>query len=92
MVVYNLKLSDYVNAGETVRFTMYGQDFKHVATEEDAESTIVAFQSSMAPACMPNCADSFNIYYSIEGVNMDQTQHLDCKFTLRKQMIDLLFR
>ena len=76
--MYNLKLSDFVNSGEQIRFTMYGQDLKHVATEEDAESTIVAFQSKMAPYFG---STSVNIYYSIEGVNMDQSQHLDCKFS-----------
>ena len=56
---------------------MYGQDLKHIATEEDAESTIVAFQSQMAPYFG---STSVNLYFSIEGLNMDQSQHLDCKF------------
>ena len=76
LVVYNMKLSDFANSGEQLRFTMYGQDFKHITTQEDDESTIVAFQSNSAPNFG---SDSMNIYYSIEGVNMDAAQHIDCK-------------
>ena len=81
LVVYNMKLSDFANSGEQLRFTMYGQDFKHITTQEDDESTIVAFQSNSAPNFG---SDSMNIYYSIEGVNMDAAQHIDCELKLSR--------
>ena len=72
IIVYNLKLSDF--QVDNIRFTMYSSDFKHITTAEDDESTVVIFKQS-TQAQLTSFNDPLNIYFSIEGVNMDQTQH-----------------
>lgn len=72
-VVYNLKLSDQPAGEGGLRFTMYSSDFDYVTTTEDDESTIVAFKSTIDPA--DALTTGFNAYYSIEGIQMDETQH-----------------
>lgn len=72
LVVYNLKLSDFQNAGENIEFVSYSGDMKYISHIEDAESTIVAFRSTNGT---PSLASSLNVYWSINGVNMTQDQH-----------------
>merc|ERR1712156_393268 len=74
-VVYNSKLSDMPAGEGGLRFTMYSSDFDFVTTTEDAESTIVVFKSTTDPAAA--LGTGFNAYYSIEGIQMDETQHED---------------
>ena len=50
-----------------------------MTTTEDDESTIVVFKSSTDPGAA--LGTGFNAYYSIEGIQMDEAQHENCKFT-----------
>ena len=60
---------------------MKSSDFDFVTTTEDDESTIVAFKSSTDPGAA--LGTGFNAYYSIEGIQMDEAQHENCKFNMK---------
>jgi len=72
-VVYNQKLSGMPAGEGDLRFTMYSSDFDFVTTTEDDESTVVVFKSTQDPGAA--LGTGFNAYFSIEGIQMDETQH-----------------
>jgi hypothetical protein len=53
---------------------MYSNDFRYVSQVEDDESTIVSFKSDSAAVSL---GVPMNIYFSIEGVNLSEAEHID---------------